>query len=81
MRPRSNYYVCVFSYGVEVTRAAQRYFILLEAVDGEAQVYLRVYLRARICALGGEMKRESTSDLDPFVLWRCSMIHTQMRAA
>ena len=34
-------------------RAARRYFILLKAVDGEAQVYLCVYLRARICALSG----------------------------
>ena len=34
-------------------RAARRYFILLKAVDGEAQVYLCVYLRARICALRG----------------------------
>jgi len=33
--------------------AARRYFILLEAVDGESEVYLRVYLRARICALRG----------------------------
>ena len=30
-------------------RAARRYFILLEAVDGESQVYLRV----RRCAVGG----------------------------
>ena len=31
------------------TRVAQRYFILLEAVDGESQVYLRVCR----CATGG----------------------------
>ena len=40
-------------------RAAQRYFILLEAVDGS-----EVYLRARRCAAGGlgwkREKREST---------------------
>ena len=36
-------------------RAARRYFILLEAVDGESQVYLRVWR----CAAGGpEWTRE-----------------------
>ena len=47
------------------TRVARWYFILLEAVDGEAQVYLRV----QRCATGGlgwtREKREST------VRWRC----------
>ena len=41
-------------------RAARRYFILLEAVDGESEVYLRV----RRCATGGlrwtREKRESS---------------------
>ena len=45
--------------------AARRYFTLLEAVDGEAQTYLRL----RRCAAGGlewtREKREST------VRWRC----------
>ena len=54
--------MCVFF----PARAARRCFILLEAVDGGSEVYLRVYLRARICALRGEMKRESSSDLGPF---------------